>query len=49
LLGLVGIADRQTFLIDPNGKLAHHWKFVNPLSHATEVLQILEKHQTAMA
>jgi thioredoxin-dependent peroxiredoxin len=49
LLGLVGIADRQTFLIDPNGNLAHHWKFVNPLSHATEVLQILEKQQLAMA
>jgi thioredoxin-dependent peroxiredoxin len=49
LLGLVGIADRQTFLIDPNGNLAHHWKFVNPLSHATEVLQVLEKQQLAMA
>jgi thioredoxin-dependent peroxiredoxin len=49
LLGMVGIADRQTFLIDPYGNLAHHWKFVNPLSHATEVLQILEKQQTAMA
>ena len=48
-MALLGNADRQTFLIDPNGNLAHHWKFVNPLSHATEVLQILEKHQTAKA
>ncbi len=48
-MALLGNADRQTFLIDPNGNLAHHWKFVNPLSHATEVLQILEKQQTAMA
>lgn len=48
-MALLGNADRQTFLIDPNGKLAHHWKFVNPLSHATEVLQVLEKQQTAMA
>ncbi len=48
-MALLGNADRQTFLIDPNGKLAHHWKFVNPLSHATEVLQELEKHQLAMA
>jgi thioredoxin-dependent peroxiredoxin len=49
LLGMVGIPDRQTFLIDPHGKLAHHWKFVNPLSHATEVLQQLEKQQLATA
>jgi thioredoxin-dependent peroxiredoxin len=48
-MALLGNADRQTFLIDPHGKLAHHWKFVNPLSHATEVLQELEKHQLAMA
>ncbi len=48
-MALLGNADRQTFLIDPNGNLAHHWKFVNPLSHATEVLQILEKQQTAIA
>jgi thioredoxin-dependent peroxiredoxin len=48
-MALLGNADRQTFLIDPNGNLAHHWKFVNPLSHATEVLQILEKHQLAKA
>ena len=47
-MALLGNADRQTFLIDPNGNLAHHWKFVNPLSHATEVLQILEKQQLAM-
>ncbi len=45
LMALMGNADRQTFLIDPEGKLAHHWKFVNPFSHATEVLQELEKHQ----
>jgi thioredoxin-dependent peroxiredoxin len=47
-MALLGNADRQTFLIDPNGNLAHHWKFVNPLSHATEVLQQLEKQQLAM-
>jgi thioredoxin-dependent peroxiredoxin len=49
LMGLIGWADRQTFLIDPHGKLAHHWKLVNPLSHATEVLHELEKHQLALA
>ena len=47
LMALMGNADRQTFLIDPDGNLAYHWKFVNPFSHATEVLQELEKHQLA--
>ncbi|WP_188998750.1 peroxiredoxin [Deinococcus roseus] len=40
LLGLLtGQADRQTFLIDREGKIAHHWRFVNPFSHASEVLE----------
>ncbi len=50
LTGLLGLADRQTFLIDPDGKLAFHWRRVNPLSHAVEVKRELEaqqaKHQT---
>ena len=49
LSGLFGFADRQTFLIDQDGKIAHHWKFVNPMNHATEVLQELEKHQMTEA
>ncbi len=43
LTGLFGVADRQTFLIDPQGKLAFHWRRVNPYTHATEVKQELEK------
>jgi thioredoxin-dependent peroxiredoxin len=44
LTGLIGLADRQTFLIDPNGVLVHHWKRVNPMTHALEVKQtLLEK------
>ena len=39
--GLLGLASRQTFLIDPAGQLAFHWKRVNPLGHAAEVLRVL--------
>lgn len=36
---LFGMASRQSFLIDPKGLLAYHWKKVNPIDHAHEVLQ----------
>lgn len=45
LSGLLGVTARQTFLIDPEGKVAHHWKIVNPASHATEVLRMLKEAQ----
>ena len=43
LTGLFGVADRQTFLIDPQGKLAFHWKKVNPMNPAKDVLDKLEQ------
>jgi thioredoxin-dependent peroxiredoxin len=43
LTGLLGVADRQTFLIDPSGQLVHHWKRVNPMTHALEVQQKLQE------
>ena len=42
LSGLLGAADRQTFLIDPQGKLAQRWKVGNIMTHAVEVKQALE-------
>lgn len=42
--GLLGLAARQTFLIDPQGKVAHHWRTVNPTTHAADVLRWLEQH-----
>jgi thioredoxin-dependent peroxiredoxin len=42
LTGLLGVADRQTFLIDPDGTVAQHWKRVNPMTHAVEVQRELE-------
>lgn len=43
LTGLFGVADRQTFLIDPHGNLAFHWKKVNPMNPAKDVLDKLEE------
>lgn len=45
LLGMIGIAARESFLIDPSGNLAKHWKMVNPMTHAHEVRQELEAMQ----
>lgn len=45
LTGLLGVAARQTFLIDPQGTLVHHWKTVNPATHAAEVLRVLHEKQ----
>ncbi len=42
LMGMLGIAARQSFLIDPQGNLAQQWKMVNPMTHALEVKQALE-------
>lgn len=36
------IAARNTFLIDPSGKIAQVWKGVNPSRHSAEVLATLE-------
>jgi thioredoxin-dependent peroxiredoxin len=49
LTGLLGLADRQSFLIDPNGVLVQHWKRVNPMTHAVEVVQDLESRVKAVA
>ena len=43
LVGLLGVAARQTFLIDPSGVLAYHWKSVSPARHAAEVLEKVQE------
>ena len=45
LMGMIGVAARQSFLIDPEGNLAHQWKMDNPMTHAIEVKQELEAKQ----
>jgi peroxiredoxin Q/BCP len=39
------IAKRNTFLIDPEGKIAHVWTGVDPANHSTEVLAALANLQ----
>ena len=40
-LGPRGVASRNTFLVDPTGKIAKVWTGVNPSKHSEEVLAAL--------
>ena len=42
MAGMTG-ARRQTFLIDPQGRIAKHYEEVAPATHAAEVLADLRK------
>ncbi len=43
VLGFMGkMAKRQTFIINPDGKIAKHYEKVNPSEHSEEVLADLE-------
>lgn len=41
-LGVVKIASRQSFLIDPDGRIARHYENVDPKTHSKEVLEDLK-------
>jgi thioredoxin-dependent peroxiredoxin len=41
-LGVVKFAKRNTFLIDPDGKIAKRYMSVNPAKHSAEVLAELD-------
>lgn len=41
-LGSRGVASRNTFLIDPSGKIVKVWTGVNPTGHSREVLEALD-------
>ena len=43
-LGPITYASRQTFLINPAGKIAKHYEDVDPEVHAREVLEDLKAH-----
>jgi len=40
--GPVSFTSRQTFIIDPEGKIAKHYATVNPRQHATEIINDLK-------
>ena len=42
LEGWRGRANRQTFLIDPDGRIVFVWTKINPRMHAKTVLEVLE-------
>jgi thioredoxin-dependent peroxiredoxin len=44
-LGGNGVASRNTFLIDPSGKIVKVWTGVKPQAHSKEVLEALESMQ----
>jgi peroxiredoxin Q/BCP len=42
VLGLMEIAARETFIIDPRGRVAKHYAGVDPKGHSQAVLADLE-------
>ena len=42
-LGMTKIAKRESFLIDPQGKIVYHYNSVNTQSHAAQVLADIQK------
>jgi thioredoxin-dependent peroxiredoxin len=48
MLGMT-MAKRQTFLIDPDGRVARHYADVDPDKHSAEIIADLEKLQMAVS
>lgn len=47
--GVVKFAARNTFLIDPSGKIAKVYASVNPVSHSAEILAELDQLQKSLS
>jgi len=47
--GPIKFSSRQTFIIDPQGKVAHHYPRVKASRHATEIINDLKKLIAAVA
>jgi peroxiredoxin Q/BCP len=47
VLGLMEIASRETFIIDPQGRVAKHYRSVDPKGHSQAVLKDLRALQQA--
>lgn len=45
MLGIYELAQRDTFLIDPQGRIAKHWVKVDPQGHSEMVLKELQARQ----
>jgi peroxiredoxin Q/BCP len=44
-MGVMELAQRDTFLIDPNGRIVRHWAKVNPKGHSEMVLAEITAQQ----
>ena len=40
--GLFSVASRQTFIIDPEGKIAKHYASVSPKTHSSQIIKDLQ-------
>ncbi len=49
MLGIFELAQRDTFLIDPQGRIAQHWVKVDPKGHSAQVLKELAALQASAA
>jgi peroxiredoxin Q/BCP len=49
MMGLMEFARRDTFIIDPQGRIARHWEKVDAKGHSQLVLNELKKLQASGA
>jgi len=49
MLGLMEFSRRDTFIIDPQGRIARHWEKVDPKGHSAKVLAEIGKLQAPRA
>ena len=49
MLGLMEFARRDTFIIDPEGRIVRHWEKVDAKGHSQRVLAELKKLQAPRA
>jgi peroxiredoxin Q/BCP len=49
MMGVFELAQRDTFIIDPEGRIAEHWANVEPKGHSEMVLKALEALQAKAA
>ncbi len=45
-LGIIAYTSRETFIVDPDGRIAHHFDDVSPKTHTETVLKKLDELKT---
>ena len=44
MMGVLPVVQRVSFLVGPDGRIAHVWPHVSPSRHAAEVLAEVRQH-----